>query len=86
MTSSDLVANTVVSKSRRRIQRVAGSAEGRGYQLFQNSAAQSQNEVGLDMKTGFQGDVVIAASAGFAASHSWGVDFPSRPVPAQSCC
>lgn len=37
-------------------------------------------------ETGFQGDVVIAVSAGSASSHSWGVDFPSRPVPAWSCC
>lgn len=50
MAFSSLVANIAVSRSHKRIWRVAGSAEGRGYQLFQNCAAQSQNEVGLDMK------------------------------------
>lgn len=30
--------------------------------------------------------VVIAVSMGFASSHSWAVDFPSRAVLAQSCC
>lgn len=50
MAFSSLIANIAVSKSHKRIWRVAGSAEGRGYQLFQNCAAQSENEVGLDMK------------------------------------
>lgn len=50
MAFSSLVANIAVSRSHKRMWCVAGSAEGGGYQLFQNCAAQSQNEVGLDMK------------------------------------